>query len=540
MRLFDNIWRDATAERPPSTQGAAGELLAAIANKLDVDQVGYADLPPSAFFLLDLSKLGFKGMDLNVVMVAHPPEDDATAQTQAGLLAQYKHAVESFGFCFVIYLGTEADTVDRSVPEWLESVLLKSADLRRMLDSPLPSSVLFEAVRCQVRLALLCPFNTTHAARGDTFRGRKRELERLTLDLDSGFLISGARRIGKTSLLKRACHELHVRGPYRRLGAKDERVFYFDCLTWRDYWDCCYRMAHSIDPRLELRIEKGPRNISYLLERKSHGGQRPLLLFFDEMDVVINTDSHAGWPFLRLLAEAAHRRWIRVVFAGYRSMYQLLFQENVHPNSVPDAKVRTPFDRALEPLMLRPLSQSDTGSLVREPFERVGIPLRDEDALLRRIWEGTRGNPWLIQFYGEQLFRSASERVPQEVHFTDLEELEGGFELGDFLMTHFLENTLEHGQPVPTERLCAFLFAHHDVTPCWAVGDFVAACRGVGSNASLNEVNSALRNLCYTGLLSFEHDRYFFALPIIRRKLRNSFPDLSQVLPELLPSHPTP
>jgi hypothetical protein len=214
-------------------------------------------------------------------------------------------------------------------------------------------------------------------------------------------------------------------------------------------------------------------------------------------------------------------------------MYKLFVQEGAHPNGVTDSKTQTPFHGALQPLLLRPLAHAETLSLIREPFQRVGIPVRDEERIYQRIWHATRGNPWLVQFYGEHLFDRASERETQEVRFEDVEEVDSGFELGDFLLTHFLENTLDHGQPVLSERLAALVFAHDETESAWTEGDFVAACRKFDSKLGLDETHTALRNLVNIGLFTFAHDRYSFSLPIIKRKLRSSFPDVGGVFSEL-------
>jgi hypothetical protein len=78
---FRELWDNACNESVPDPNGAAGALIGAIAEKLDADAVEDAKIFPAAFFLWDLSHLGFKGMELNVVMVAHPPSSRENAQS---------------------------------------------------------------------------------------------------------------------------------------------------------------------------------------------------------------------------------------------------------------------------------------------------------------------------------------------------------------------------------------------------------------------------------------------------------------------------
>ena len=75
---FPTQWQECCQEADPSPYGSAGKLLTALGDLLRVEQVAYEKVERTALFLLNLSTLGLKGMDLNVVMVSHPPQDDGT------------------------------------------------------------------------------------------------------------------------------------------------------------------------------------------------------------------------------------------------------------------------------------------------------------------------------------------------------------------------------------------------------------------------------------------------------------------------------
>jgi hypothetical protein len=520
---FPDLWHRACKEGEPDPNGAAGELMAAFGAALDVEQIEYACISRAALFLFDLSSLGFSGLDTNVVMVSHPPRDRDEAREQATLLEDYKHAINSDGFCFHILLSANLPPPNPFLPASLGAALLCGADLTRLFASEVPNAVFFEVLRRQVTLQRLCPFNTTHEARGAMFRGRRTELNRLVNDLDTHFVVSGARRIGKTTLLKRACQLLRRRGhDYRG------RVFYFNCITWGNYWDCFDRLAHAIDPRRERRIEKNVRNVSYMLERASFRGSKPLLLFFDELDRVVDNDSAVGWPFFNVLAEGAAARWLRVVFTGYRSMARLVLDKDAN-RSASAVRADTPFLGALEPLPLQPLNRADTFALIADPFRTVEIPLRGQEQILERIWHGTAGYPFLVQFYGEQLYQRCTEKSPQEITLQDVGEVEDSHELRDYLETHFLENTLSGGRPAERERLCAFLYAHHGSAP-WTKGDFWEACKDSGHPLEIDDLNEALRNLYNAKVLSFGGGRYSFTFPLLSKILREAYPRLSTLL----------
>src|ERR1035438_2149268 len=140
---FRLLWTDACKDPTPDPKGGVGVLIRAVAKHLDVEEVEWDQVGSAALFLLDLSSLGFKGMDLNVIMVTHAPRDEEERRVQMALLAQYKHAVLSVGFCFHFVLTSGQPTLPEMTPDYLDSVLVTGEDLERICQSKLPRSVLF-------------------------------------------------------------------------------------------------------------------------------------------------------------------------------------------------------------------------------------------------------------------------------------------------------------------------------------------------------------------------------------------------------------
>ncbi len=358
MRALAQIWQDCCAEHPPNPAGAAGELVAELTARLDAESVEYSQVGSVALFLLDLGILGLRGMDLNVLMVRHPPADEADKIAQNNLLMEYRHAVRSVGYCFVVSLGDTPQSSEPTSDTSAAHIHVCYRDIERIFASGSPAGAMFDIVRRQIPIGELCPFSTSHEARGGLFKGRQRELKRLVTDLESNFVISGSRRIGKTSILRRAYHVLRSRKDIR------DRTYYFDCRPWGDQWDCYHRIAHEVAPRSEDRIEKSSRNFSYMLERESMDGKRSLLMILDELDGVVDMDEGAGWPFFSALKEAVSQRWIRVIFAGYRSVHRLYESGgSIHAQRTVLGQP-SPFANALENVELMPLNRTEVDSLV--------------------------------------------------------------------------------------------------------------------------------------------------------------------------------
>jgi hypothetical protein len=519
--LFEGAWTAARQEAEPDSRQHAGTLMRVVADILGVTQIEFATLPGGALFLLDLGDLGLGQLSVNVFMISHPPLDDAAARDQATLLQQYKDAVRSVGFCFQLFLSNTMPPRNEYITSSLDAVFLCGDDLLRLFASEAPQAAFFEIIRRQVHLDNLNPFDTTHEARGGMFRGRRVELQRLANHLDTSFVVGGARRIGKTTLLKKAHLSTWVKSEFRN------RSFIFNCITWGGFDEAAYALAHQIDPKKQVRIGRGLHNLKYLLERASNGGSRTLLLFLDEADRIVERDLAQGWPLLSVLAEAMSARWIRLTFAGYRSMGRLTVG-TLTGNSADPSVPNTPFLGSLDAIPLQGLTRTDTASLIADPFRKLDIPLRSPD-IVERVWSSTAGYPFLVQFYGERLFRIATSRSRPEVLFDDVVEVENGFDLHDFLAAHFIENTIAHGRPLVTERLCAALFAQSGDSS-WAEGDFMAACLEHKHLADMSDIHSALRNLYNAKILSFSGGNYTFALPKLCSVLKQSYPRIEPLL----------
>jgi hypothetical protein len=528
MHDYRTLWKNACNERIPDPTGAVGALIRALAEHLDVEEVEYDHIGGAALFLLDLSKLGFKGMDLNVVMVTHPPTGEQEQKVQLALLAQYKHAVQSVGFCFHLFLS-HTPPVDASlVPDYLDAVLMAGDDVERIFTSKLPESVLFGIIRRQVQIQWLCPFNVTEEARGAMFKGRKSELDRLTRELDRHFMITGARRIGKTSLLHKAYDVLRMHPPLR-----EHRVYFLNCLTWGDYSDCIKQLARNIAPKKEIRMEKGRHNVSYMLREASAGGSKPLLLLFDELDAVVEADYAAeGWPFFRMLKEAASAGYVRLCFAGYRSMARLTHDGSAR-RVVERGESSSPFYGALTPLRLMPLSRPEADSLITSPFRALEIHLADEGRLKEELWIATKGFPFMVQFYGERLFSLAMHRTPYAIEPGDVDSVNRSHDLTRFLELHFLDNTRRGDAPVKSERLCAYLHATKSGGQLWTNGDFLKQCQDAGLSLTVDELSEALENLVDANVLEWEENRYRITFESLARFLCDSYKDAASYISSL-------
>ena len=535
---FFAIWERALVESTPNPTGAIGELMSLLEDCFDVEQIQHAVLDNfvtyAVAYLFDFGPLGFSGMGYNVFVISRVPADEHESRAQANFLAEQKHATDSLGFCFHLYLSNSRPAKNPFVVSTMEAVFLCGEDLSAVFSAPIPKAEFIATIRRQIPVSLRCPFNTNREALGAMFVGRRSELGSIVESLDTSMAIEGARRIGKTSLMREAYTILRN----RHISDWRQRVFYFVCHPWTSYAEACRLLAHRIDIKREQRLDLGTRNIMYMFERCSHGGARPLLLFLDEVDQLIDIDSERNWQFFNLLATLKEQGMVRFVVAGYRSISKLVRGQDSRrfegASSLP--RTATPFLQALEIKNLGPLSRKESDHLLAQPLKNADVQIFDEPEVVQRVWKATAGYPFLVQFFGQRLFNRAAERTNQAVTCEDVAEVEESADLMEFLETHFIENTIRHALPVVQERSCAFLFAHSDDAE-WTEQDFAEACREsrvpLGRDP-IGTIHRAVKSLTDAQILGYSHGKYTFAFPVMRQVLTHAYPNCQKALRSMM------
>ena len=500
---FNKLWENAVREFPPDPAGAVGKLVNAWAKLLGSEVVRYDKEENAAIFLMDLSQLMLRGLDTNILMVVHPTEDPVKKK-RIYELVEYsaEKATAAHCLCFVLFLQEHALISKDLHPELIDIVILDGESVKRQFTLGMPDTILFNSITRQVRISRLCPFDTTRPARGDMFTGRREEIRSLVQSLDTNYLVTGSRRVGKSSLLCKAADILKKR------EAMKDRVHLFYCETWSGFSSGAKHIANILDPREEERIAKAPFNLIKLLRVQSNHGNKKLILFFDEFDGVVDHESSGGWTLTSCLQTAVEKGYIRVTFAGYRSVLKL--QETAD----------SPFHQKLLMLRLPPLDETDAFSLFILPFQRLGISVRDPDLLSKKILDLSGGYPFVIQFYGERLFQKIIRKEDQELTIDDIRIFEESFEFDEYIIGHFLENT------EGVERLLALYFTYHSNNELWSEEDFRKRLFDDGLRMNIEAIHHATRNLVLANIFKYDNGRYSFIFPAFGEQLKRHWTDL--------------
>jgi len=518
LNEFRSIWNKAIEENPPLCDGASKKLVEIFTNVFDIECIEYLQGENTAFFLVDMSSLGYSRLDLNILAVVSPSTDEKKAFEDLRFEQIIREEASAEGLIFKIIIAENPELLS-DLPKRDNTIYLFKEDLERLLSSLTPQVAIFDIIHRYVPLARANPFNTKREARGAMFVGREHELAKLTSsdNFRKNFAVTGARFIGKTSLLIKAHHYLKHR-PFTI-----KRSFFINANSIQGLIDLSHRMAWAIDPRRDTRISFSSVHLLRLFREASKKGREPLLLFFDEADTMLAIDSNTGWNILKVLQEAIQESYIRIVFAGFNNVDDVLS----HP------MCPLSFPRYFEHIELKPLTKKELEQLINNPFNESKIRIDSHIDVINKIWELSEGYPFIIQYIGEKLFDLSIKRNPPSITVGDIEShIIGNYDFDKFLKMYFLYNTMRGNEPFLPARIAAYLYLHKSEGEPWTDGDFMVKIDSAGYKklASPEKVSLALSMLYNMSLLKYTKYGYVLGLKILIDVIKRCYPDKESLL----------
>lgn len=255
-------------------------------------------------------------------------------------------------------------------------------------DSTSSRNVLQHAIRQQMPLLRLQPYDTTRPVAGEMFVGRDHEMNLLRNQERDSFLITGPSKIGKTSLLK------HYHWTLRReRDPRLSRSFYINLQP------CAGLTEDEVARFFAVYFRDMPYTSGNLVFRElrsflfsvldSVGG--PIEIVLDEADAVC----HVG--LLVTVAEFASVSRSRVIVIGRGRVRQYQRQHYA-----------TPFGRLRE-MRFHALSAENAWLLFRRPIESLGFRIESLDMVQEALLRQTSRMPHLIQGCARSVVEFASE-----------------------------------------------------------------------------------------------------------------------------------
>ena len=234
------------------------------------------------------------------------------------------------------------------------------------------------------------PYRPNTPALGWRFFGRKRELEKLVYN-EENYMVVGARRIGKTSLLREAGARLRENG---------EQVYYVPVQHCSNSSEVIQEIAKMLSSR---HVANAVRRSKMLDENYLHSIIKQLvsdtkkraILILDELGNVITKSQKDDWRIIGILREYSHTGHIRVIASGFQEILIKQLRD-----------FEGPFVNFAAVLRLGVFSNPEVKEFLIELLEYWGnVP--DEKELEKLITKEFGNHPLILQHLGSYLFKKS-------------------------------------------------------------------------------------------------------------------------------------
>ena len=401
---------------------------------------------------------------------------------------------ESGYFALIVPLEPPVPTVDVAAelrqaiarsPHVQDFIVLSQEDVLDILIARHPIQALARCILSQVDLALVAPFVVNGPAPETMFFGREAEVKALVEGAPGkDFAIVGNRKIGKTSLLRRAGARLKAGGHVT--------VLTVDCQT----------VPHAADFYAEFQAQTGltlptptPDGFRAAIEGLREAGPPPVLLL-DEVDALLTLEKARGEPLTATWRALAQAGLCHFIFCGSTGLARRL----------DDA--RSVFFNFPQAMPLGYLGLETARQVLAQPCETLGLELEAADTLLDRAVTVTSGHPNLLQVLGKGLVDAANRRGERRILLEDLDALLAS---ADFNETYL---RIVWGEARPLEKLITLVAPPEGFT----LPEIEAALAAQGVAFADEALDAALAMLRIYAVLE-KRDRTYTFIP-------RAFPDI--------------
>jgi Cdc6-like AAA superfamily ATPase len=339
---------------------------------------------------------------------------------------------------------------------------------------------------------------------GSGFFGREREIARILKQPDTNFAIIGARRIGKTSLLK----EVH-----RRLldqGERPDRVVrVLDCSIFSSSDQFVQTVMSELSIREIARLQPWEYVGKFLefmrLMSKMRDGR--ITIFLDEFDKLLALSSSMQDPLPKLLRASMEADHCRYIVAGFQAMNNEL------------SKYDSPLYKAFESQPLGPFDKRETEELVLRPMRSLRVHFEDEREVVGQIHVDTGGHPRLVQHYCQELVKILEREHRRTISPTLIVEI---YNSGSFKEEVF--NTFRDSMSIQDQVLVyALLVSFPENKEAFTQEEMYEVLERQGCRYSAEQVDRSCDNLVQAGVFVREGSRHQFAIPVFLHFLRANY-----------------
>jgi AAA domain len=247
------------------------------------------------------------------------------------------------------------------------------------------------------------PYMRNTPASGWRFVGRSKQIRQI-MDGTENFVLVGARRVGKTSLLYEVV---------RKMKADDKDVYYVDvqnCLTANSVVN---EIVHALDPKEALRAARHggafQESVFSNLLRRMSSGSRKTVLILDELGNMLTRLPRDDWGFLGLLRKYGATPGFKFVISCFQEVY---FKQQT--------EFEGPLINFATTMRLDVFSRKEVEEFVVAPLD-FWRPLGSaKNDLLNAVTASIGSHPYFLESFCRELF----ERFTDDSEFDVVREVQ--------------------------------------------------------------------------------------------------------------------
>jgi tetratricopeptide (TPR) repeat protein len=348
-------------------------------------------------------------------------------------LLDLMHILEHMiGLAFLVTLG-DADQLKTLLnQEGVEHdfVVINRHDLEQILLSRDKAAQLTQTIVGQVSLTVISPYRVAGPVPERMFFGREKEIRTIRDNIrDANVALTGGRRIGKTSILRKVQRILATQ--------LDFKTFHLDCHAV-DTHEIFFR---EFTGKLGDRIES-PQTFRQAIETARTEEDKLIVVLLDEVCNLLQHDvEQQGEKLFKELRSLSQEGYCNFIFCGGKPLYKRIHN--------PDS----PFFNFCHNVVLRFLNEESATGIIIHPMNGMGIELRDQDELVAQILKVSSCHPNIVQLICKKLIENIKGRT------ISLDDLHKVITREDFYRD-FKE--IAWGQATSLERIVSLAFVEEE------------------------------------------------------------------------------
>jgi hypothetical protein len=502
---FDNYWKSLVESDDSTFDAAVAKFVDFFCDRLEVEKVLNERKGKLFAYYLDMSFMQMSVSEITPLYIIKINTTDKHEINNIFLNIKNKIYENQFHkqISFVVVIGKAEYFKTLCKDSLLDIAVLDESDIIQIIEAEKPRSALIKISKSQISVQRLSPYETVDPVVGRMFYGRKWEMQQLINRVDKNFVITGCRKIGKSSLILNAYNQMR----------EEESTFpvFLDCYPYRSIEDFVKQVVTRLEIR-ELRRMQVDKFHDFLRRmRKKY--KKGITFILDEADRLLESDKNYNWELFHILSSAHTEGYCRFIISGYRTVFEQ------------SQNLESPIYKMMETIRIHDLDNDSARALITQPIADLGIMLVEKEKIIDEILRQTSRQPNLIQFICKKLLEIEGKRNSNEITLDDVLAVEKSSEYRHHISDAFIINAN------PIEKLIVFCMLDYAE---FTSEDIKEELEKKGISLSASELERICIILEMTNVFRKEGKNYRFANSVLPRILTEDDRDRDYMVKKLL------